>query len=253
MTNTAEPPPGLDEPQQPPSLQPLDADVGRVLAVVAHPDDLEYGAAAAVAEWTDSGHEVTYLLVTRGEAGIDGMDPALAGPARQAEEIASARVVGVGTVEFLDHPDGVIEYGVPLRRDIAAAIRRHRPDTLLLFNHHETWFPGRLNSPDHRNVGRAALDAIGDGANRWIFPDLALPAHHARLALVAGSPAATHALDVTGSVDRAVASLAEHAAYLQGLGDIGMSDPEFVRMFLEGTGQRLPGSGAAVSFEVFEF
>ena len=77
-------------------------------------------------------------------------------------------------MEFLDHPDGVIEYGVPLRRDIAAAIRRHRPDTLLLFNHRETWSPGRLNSPDHRNVGAAALDAVGDAGNRWIFTDLGL-------------------------------------------------------------------------------
>jgi LmbE family N-acetylglucosaminyl deacetylase len=259
MTNAAESPTQPDEPRtgaepelQPP-LQPVEADVGRVLAVVAHPDDLEYGAAAAVARWTDAGHEVVYLLVTKGEAGIDGMDPAEAGPAREAEEVASAAVVGVSTVDFLDHRDGVIEYGVGLRRDIAGAIRRHRPDTLLLFNHHETWVPGRLNSPDHRNVGRAALDAVGDAANRWIFPDLGMPAHHVRLALVAGSPAATHAVDVTGFVDRAVASLAEHTAYLQGLGDGPMSDPEFVRVFLEGTGQRLRGAGAAVAFEVFEF
>jgi LmbE family N-acetylglucosaminyl deacetylase len=237
----------------PPALQPLDIEVGRVLAVVAHPDDLEYGAAAAVAAWTDAGHEVAYLLATRGEAGIDGTDPQTAAEAREAEERASAALVGVGTVEFLDHPDGVVEYGVPLRRDFATAIRRHRPDTLLLFNHRETWAPGRLNSPDHRNVGKAALDAVGDAGNRWIFPDTGLAKHAVKQALVTGSPASTHALDVTTTVDRAIASLAAHHAYLKGLGDHPMSDPEFLRFFLEQTGHRFRGAGAALSFELFSF
>jgi LmbE family N-acetylglucosaminyl deacetylase len=147
----------------------------------------------------------------------------------------------------------VIEYGAPLRRDIAAAIRRHRPDTLLLFNHRETWAPGRLNSPDHRNVGDAALDAVGDAGNRWIFADLGLDKHSVKRALVTASPTSTHALDVTAHVDRAVASLAAHRAYLEGLGEHPMSDPEFLRFFLEGTGQRFSGAGAALAFELFEF
>jgi LmbE family N-acetylglucosaminyl deacetylase len=237
----------------PPPLLPLEIEVGRVLAVVAHPDDLEYGAAAAVAAWTDAGQEVVYLLASRGEAGIDSMNPADAGAARDAEERASAAIVGVQTVEFLDHADGVIEYGVPLRRDIAAAIRRHRPDTLLLFNHRESWGPGRMNSPDHRNVGAAALDAVGDAGNRWIFPELGLERHAVRNALVTGSPQSTHAIDVTATVDRAVASLAAHSAYLEGLGDHPMADPEVIRMFLEGTGHRLQGSGAALAVELFSF
>lgn len=241
-----------------PTLKPLQADVGRVLAVVAHPDDLEYGAAAAVAAWTAAGSEVVYCLATRGEAGINGMDPDEAARVRTEEQVASAAVVGVDVVEFLDHRDGVIEYGLSLRRDIAAAIRRHRPETLLLFNHRETWVPGRLNSPDHRNVGWAALDAVGDAGNRWLFPDLITdaglePHGGVRRALVAGSPVATHGVDVTATVDLAVASLAEHRAYLEGLGDHPMSDPEFLRAWLETAGQRLPGAGAAVSVELFEF
>jgi LmbE family N-acetylglucosaminyl deacetylase len=237
-----------------PDLQPFIDDVGRVLAVVAHPDDLEYGAAAAVAQWTDAGHEVVYLLVTRGEAGIDGMTPEECGPLRAAEEVASAAVVGVTAVEFLEHRDGVIEHTLALRRDIAGAIRRHGPDTLLLFNHRETWAPGLLNSPDHRATGAAALDAIGDAGNRWIFTDLGLEPHGAKRALVFGSPFSTHALDVTADMDRAVASLAEHRAYLEGLGaEHPMSDPESVRVFIEETGQRFQGKGAAVSFEVFTF
>ena len=228
----------------------------RVLAVVAHPDDLEYGASALVARWTAAGADVTYLLATRGEAGIDGLAPAESARVRTQEQVASAAVVGVSRVEFLDHPDGTVEPGLRLRRDLALAIRRHRPDTLLLSNHRETWGPGRLNSPDHRHVGQAALDAIGDAGNRWIFPaSEGEPAPHGgvREALVCGSPQATHAADVTGTVDLAVASLAEHRAYLQGLGDHPMADPEVLRDWLELAGRQAQGRGAAVTFELFSF
>jgi LmbE family N-acetylglucosaminyl deacetylase len=241
-----------------PTLEPLDITPQRVLAVVAHPDDLEYGAAALVAAWTRAGAEVVYVLATRGEAGIDGLVPAESARVRTKEQVASAAVVGVSVVEFLDHSDGTIEYGVPLRRDLAAAIRRHRPDTLLLFNHRETWAPGALNSPDHRNVGQAALDAVGDAGNRWIFADQLRdgdlqPHAGVKQALVCGSPSATHAIDVTDTVDLAVASLAEHRAYLEGLGDHPMSDPEAIRAWLEMAGQRFRGEGAAITFELFSF
>jgi LmbE family N-acetylglucosaminyl deacetylase len=111
----------------PAPLDEMSADWQRALAVVAHPDDLEYGAAADIAGWTDAGRSVGYLLATRGEAGIDSMPPEKAALIREAEQRASAALVGVAEVEFLDHPDGLVEYGVPLRRDIALAIRRHRP------------------------------------------------------------------------------------------------------------------------------
>src|SRR5262245_26808122 len=103
-------------------LEPMPTDFSRALAIVAHPDDLEYGAAVAGAAWTDAGKDVRYVLVTRGEAGIDTMEPAEAAPLREAEEIAGAAEVGVSIVEFLDHRDGVVQYGLELRRDLAAAI-----------------------------------------------------------------------------------------------------------------------------------
>lgn len=239
-----------------PTLAAFDDDPGRVLAVVADPDDLEYGAAAAVALWTKAGHDVVYVLASRGEAGIDGLAPEKSARVRTQEQIASAAAVGVGVVEFLDHPDGVIDYGVPLRRDIAGAIRRHRPDTLLLFNHRETWAPGVLNSPDHQNVGRAALQAAGDAGNRGIFQDQLVDGvapHSPKRALAAGSPQSDHAMDVTDGVQAAVASLSEHRAYLAGLGDHPMADPQFLRDMLEGVGQRFQGHGAALAFELYQF
>ncbi len=235
------------------ALELFDGDVGRVLAIVAHPDDLEYGAAAAVARWTDAGNEVVYLLATRGEAGIDGVPPERSGPLRVAEQQRSAAVVGVDVVEFLDHPDGLLVYGPPLRRDLAAAIRRHRPDTVVTINHREDWGqPGALNSADHRALGAALLDAAADAGNRWIFAGVGGEPHSTRRVIVAGSPRSRHALDVSGYVDRAVASLAEHSTYLEGLGDHPMADPEFLRWILEGTGARV-GRDAAVACELYEF
>jgi LmbE family N-acetylglucosaminyl deacetylase len=229
---------------------PMPEDWSRALAVVAHPDDLEYGGAGAIARWTDGGRQVAYLLATRGEAGIDTLAPAECGPLREAEQRAAAAVVGVPTVEFLDHPDGLVEYGVPLRRDIAAAIRRHRPELVVITNHRETWPGGGLNMADHRNVGLAAIDAARDAGNRWLFPDLGEPWDGVRWVAVAASPLAGHAVDIGATFDRAVASLAAHRAYLDALGG-AMADPEaFLRPMAEAAAQRLPGAALATTFEL---
>jgi LmbE family N-acetylglucosaminyl deacetylase len=216
-------------------LEPVPSDWTRALAVAAHPDDLEYGAAGAVAAWTTAGKHVRYLIVTRGEAGIATLPPQECGPLREAEQRAAAAEVGVSDVEFLDdHHDGVIEYGLALRRDLAAAIRRHQPQLVLTMNHHDTWPGGGWNTADHRNVGRAVLDAVGDAGNRWIFPELAQRGLHpwdgVRYIAVAGTPQPTHAVDVSAVMDKAVASLEAHAEYLAALGDHPMA---MAREFLE--------------------
>ena len=235
----------------PTPYEPVPDDWSRALAVVAHPDDLEYGAAGAVARWTAEGRTVTYLLVTRGEAGIDTIAPADCGPLREAEQRAAARIVGVDVVEFLDHPDGTIEYGPALRRDIAHAIRRHRPELVVTGNHHDTWPGGGRNTPDHRHVGRAAIDAVADAGNRWLFPEPGLdPWPGVRWVAVFGSPAAGHAVDVGATFDRSVASLRAHAAYLDALGG-AMADADAV---LRGAAERdaahLPGAALATAFEL---
>ncbi|GAB2783313.1 PIG-L family deacetylase [Streptomyces chlorus] len=239
----------------PAQLDPMPDDWQRALAVAAHPDDLEYGCSAAIASWTDAGREVAYVLATRGEAGIDTLDPAECGPLREREQRAGAAVVGVSTVEFLDHRDGVIEYGTALRRDIAAAVRRHRPELVITLNHRDTWGGTFWNTPDHVAIGRAVLDAAGDAGNRWIFPELTEqglePWTGVRWVAVAGSSTPTHAVDATDGLDRAVRSLLEHRAYIQALTD---QDPEeYVRGFLTGnvreTGKRF-GGRPAVAFEL---
>ena len=234
------------------TYEPMPEDWQRALAVVAHPDDLEYGGAGAVAYWTAGGRTVSYLLATRGEAGIDTLSPAECGPLRAAEQRAAAAAVGVDVVEFLDHPDGLLEYGIPLRRDIAAAIRRHRPELVITSNFHDHWPSGQLNMADHIALGRAALDAVRDAANRWIFPELGEP-WAARWVAVAASPHSTHAVDITAQFDRGVASLAEHRAYLAALAAAGnaMADPAaFLRGMAEQAAARLPGAALATEFEL---
>ncbi len=238
---------------------PMPDDWQRALAVVAHPDDLEYGGAAAVARWTAEGRSVAYVLVTSGEAGIDSLPPAECGPLREVEQRAAATEVGVGTVEFLGHPDGLIEYGIPLRRDIAAAIRRHRPELVVTGNFRETW-PGDvgMNMADHMATGRAVVDAVRDAANRWLFPEAGEPWSGVRWVAVAASPRNSHAVDVGEHFDRGVASLAAHRAYLEALsreaGHGTMADPEgFLRPMAEADGARLPGAQLAAAFELISF
>ena len=231
------------------AYEPFPDDWSRALAVVAHPDDLEFGAAGAVARWTAEGLTVVYLLVTRGEAGIDTIAPAECGPLREAEQRAAAQIVGVDVVEFLDHADGTIEYGPGLRRDVAHAIRRHRPDLVITGNHHATWPGGNLNTPDHRAVGQATIDAVADAGNRWLFPEAGLdPWTGVRWVAAFASPQAGHAVDIGATFDRAVASLEAHAAYLAALG--GPSADTFLRGMAEEAGEHLPGATLAAAFEL---
>ncbi|GAA4907005.1 LmbE family N-acetylglucosaminyl deacetylase [Stackebrandtia albiflava] len=238
--------------EQPSQLEPFPEDGwSRVLAVVAHPDDLEYGAAGAIARWTGMGRWVGYLLASRGEAGMDDVPPEEAGPLRVAEQLESARIVGVSDVEFLDHPDGVIEESTALRRDIALAIRRHRPEVVVTINHHRWWGPGMMNQADHRNVGNAVLDAVPAAANRWLFRDGGVePWRGVRLVAVAGSPQPTHAVDVSETLETSIASLAAHRRYLESLGDHPMADPDdMLRGMALQTAQRF-GGRPATAFEV---
>ena len=208
--------------QQETPTAPMPEDWQAALAIVAHPDDMEYGAASAVAKWTAQGKQVVYLMVSRGEAGINEMHPSEVGPLRSQEEVDAARVVGVDTVEFLEHADGVIEYGLPLRRDISRAIRRHRPDVILTLSHHLQFPSGHLNMADHRNVGIAVFDAARDAANRWVFPELLEeglePWNGVRFVATFGPSNSTHGIDVTGYWEQGLNSLRQHRAYLEYLG-----------------------------------
>jgi LmbE family N-acetylglucosaminyl deacetylase len=202
----------------------------RALVVAAHPDDIEYGLAAAVSAWTTAGKEVHYLLATRGEAGMAGIPPEEAGPLREEEERRSAAVVGVSEVEFLDQRDGVLVAGPQLRRDLAAAIRRHRPELVVTGYFGPTWSPpgvspAYVNSADHQALGQSVLDAVADAGNEWIFRDLPEPrwsgVQYIAVQEMLDPP---HEIDVADHVEKAVASLCEHRRYLEILSDVPVEE-----------------------------
>ncbi|GAB2692486.1 PIG-L deacetylase family protein [Thalassiella azotivora] len=202
-------------------LPPLpEDDLRRVLCVVAHPDDLEYGTSAAVARWTARGVDVSYVLLTRGEAGMDASHPAETAELRVREQVVGSAAVGVSRVDFLEHPDGVLQYGLDLRRDVARVIRDVRPHAVLTGSWEEEFVAG-LNQADHRVAGLVTADAVRDAANRWVFTELVeegLAPWSTRWLLVAGHTRPTHAVDVTGEpLERGIASLEAHAQYLAGI------------------------------------
>ncbi|WP_243718787.1 PIG-L deacetylase family protein [Actinomadura sp. KC06] len=226
-------------------------DWDRALTIVAHPDDLEYGASAAVAKWTSQGKTVTEVIATRGEAGIDSMEPNDARRLRSAEQIEAARIVGVETVEFLDFQDGVLEYGLPLRRALAEVIRRYRPEVVLSLNFRNAFPGGGFNMADHRVLGLAVADAIRDAANRWVFRDLGLdPWQGVRFALFGGSPQDTHYVDITGHLQAGIDSLLAHHVYFSNLG-AGFDGAAFLTGNAEEAG-RAVGVEHALTFEMIE-
>lgn len=232
------------------TLHPLPEDWRRAIAVVAHPDDLEYGAAAAVARWTGQGKDIRYVLATRGEAGIDSIPPEQAAPLRTKEQEASAAVVGVSSVEFLDHPDGLVVNGIELRRDLAAAIRRHRPDVIIASNYRQRWGDqGPWNHVDHRELGEALPDAVRDAANRWLFTDAGEPWGGVKWIAYGSSTAPTHAVDVTDTFDDGVASLECHRTYIDALGDPHFDPEGFLRGAAASAGPMLDVE-LAVTFEL---
>lgn len=211
----------MSQPSGIPPVQPLpDSEFQRVLCVVAHPDDVEYGTSAAVARWVSQGAEVAYLLLTSGEAGMQ-RPPSEVGPLRAEEQRAACEAVGVSDLTILDHPDGMLVYGLDLRRDIARKIRQFRPDVVVTGSW-EVEAPWGLNQADHRAAGLATLDAIRDADNTWVFPELAdeegLEKWSVRWFLVSGDARPTHGVDVGGEpLERAVKSLEAHRAYLADL------------------------------------
>jgi LmbE family N-acetylglucosaminyl deacetylase len=236
-------------------LEPVDESWTSALCVVAHPDDLEFGAAAAVARWTDQGKKVVYAMVTSGEAGIDGLHPDECRRVREAEQVVSAGIVGVEDVEFLGLADGVLEYGVSLRRAICAVVRRHCPEIVITNNFRDTWSGRNLNTADHIATGKATLDAARDAGNRWIFADQVEagldPWGGVLQVWAASSPDARHGVETTATFARGVASLRAHGAYIDGLGWEDFDPEEFLEGGARQQGTRL-GVPMATSFEVFQ-
>jgi LmbE family N-acetylglucosaminyl deacetylase len=228
----------------------------RILCVVAHPDDMEYGTSAAVARWTARGVEVGYLLLTRGEAGMPN-PPEETARLRLAEQQAACATVGVTHLTVLEHPDGMLVYGLDLRRDICREIRRFKPDVVVTFGHEVETSMG-FDQADHRVAGLATLDAVRDAGNRWVFAEQidneGVEPCNVRWILIpgiAGELDATHGVDVSGKpLQRGIASLEAHARYLAALPN-HPAPADFIPMLLAMNGKEM-GVEHAVLFRAHD-
>jgi LmbE family N-acetylglucosaminyl deacetylase len=228
--------------------------VERVLCVLAHPDDVDFGSAGTVATWTAAGTEVTYCIVTDGDAGgFDDTPREEMGPLRQAEQRAAAAEVGVTDVRFLGYPDGRLEPTLDLRRDISRVIRQVRPQRVLTSSPERNWERIGASHPDHMTVGESTLRAVyPDARNPFAFPELladeGLEAWTVSEVWLGASPRSDHAVDVTDVVDAKFRALKSHVSQVGHNPDI----EKFVTAWMEHTAKRLglPEGRLAEAFHV---
>jgi len=234
-----------------------DSEVQRVLAIVAHPDDVDFSAAATIAGWTDAGIEVTYCIVTDGDAG--GYDETVSRPEmtrlRRAEQTEAAKCVGVTDLRFLGYPDGRLEPSLALRKDLTRVIRQVRPDRVLTSSPERNYARIGASHPDHRAAGSAALDAVyPDARNPFAFPELladeGLEPWKVREVWLAASPAAEHYVDVTATFPRKVAALRAHESQTAHMDNL----EDFLRSWLSRAAARagLPEGSLAEVFQVVD-
>jgi len=219
-------------------VNPDFAGVERILVVTAHPDDVDFGAAGSVARWTTEGIDVSYCVVTNGEAGGEdrSMPRAAMADLRRREQTAAAATVGVTELHWLGHPDCRVEANLELRRDISRVIRQVRPDRVVCQSAERNTARIYASHPDHLAAGEATICAVyPDARSPFAHPELLDEglepwAVHEVLVMTAGGSADT-AFDITETFDRKVAALRCHASQLPDPAGIG----SFVREWCTAT------------------
>ena len=219
----------------------------RGMVVVAHADDAEWGCSGTVAKLCAEGWQMVYVLCTDGSKGID--DPEIDGDEliriRKQEQTNAGQVLGLYDVVFLGYEDAMLQPSLELRRDIARAIRRYRPDLLICQNPVRT-LVGRsyIGHPDHYAAGEASLAAVYPTArDRLTFPELlseGLEPHKVRELWIMDRENADQYVDVTEYIETAVNALRAHASQV---------DPEDADKYLKGWRSEI---GAEVGFQYAE-
>jgi LmbE family N-acetylglucosaminyl deacetylase len=195
-------------------LQP--SEIERALVITAHPDDVDFGAAGTVAWLTDHGVEVTYCLVTDGDAG--GFDQTIPrsdmAAMRRVEQTRAGAEVGVTSLVFLGHPDGRVVYDLTLRRDLSRVIRQVRPTVVITQSPDRNLDRIYASHPDHLAAGEAAIAAVyPDARNPFAYPELideGLEAWTVPEVWVMGGARPNSHVDVTDQVERKIRALLCH-------------------------------------------
>ncbi len=195
----------------------LNGPPSRVLVVVAHPDDIDFGTAGTMARLVDAGSHVTYCVLTSGEAGPpEDMSRDQVKALREAEQRAAADAVGVRDVIFAGLPDGRLEASIPLRREISRIIRQVRPELVVTQSPARTWDSVYRSHPDHLAAGEATIAAVyPDARNPHAHPELlveGLEPHTVSEVWVTGLDPLDVFIDITDVFERKAKALACHAS-----------------------------------------
>ncbi len=182
----------------------------RVLAIGAHPDDIEFGAGGTIAKWAARGAEVTMIVVTDGSKGTWDPDVDAAGlvGTRVAEQQAAAAALGAVAVRHLDHVDGELEYTMDLRREMCRQIRELRPDIVIS---HDPWQRYQLH-PDHRVTGWAVMDGVVSARDHLFFPEQNLSPHRPTAVLLWSADSPDHWEDISDSFAPKIDALLCHSS-----------------------------------------
>jgi len=192
------------------------------LAIVAHPDDIEYSCSGTIARWVKAGTRVGYVLCTSGEVGIaqNGMTKERATQIREAEQLAAAKIVGVDEVVFLREPDGMLQPTMELRKRLVCEIRRFQPEVVICGDPTIVWAgDDYINHPDHRAAATAALDATFPAAGQPnLFEELEAEgvfAFKPRKVYVTGWSQSDLYVNITDTIDLKIEALKAHTSQMK--------------------------------------
>ena len=200
-------------------MQPIpDSEIKRVLAVSAHPDDVDFGASGTIASWIKQGIQVSYCICTNGDQGGEesGIPVEELPAVRQKEQRAAGAAIGVTDITFLNYRDGSLEPTLGLRKDIVRAIRIAQPDRMVIQSPERNWERIGASHPDHLAAGEAAIQAVyPDARNPFAFPDLmdaGLQPWRVKEVWVTAHASPDHFVDITDYFHLKMAALHAHAS-----------------------------------------
>ena len=209
------------------------------MAIVAHPDDIEFSCAGTLARWIKVGARISYVICTSGDVGFDepNMTKEKAAQIREAEQLAAADIVGASEVIFLHEPDGLLQPTIELRKKLVREIRRFQPEVVMCGDPTIVWAGNDyINHPDHRAAATAALDATFPAAGQpQLFEELAqegLLAHKPRKVYVTSWRGADYFVDIEDTIEIKIDALRAHKSQMKDW------DPEdFIRKWAAESGE----------------
>ena len=200
-------------------MTPLDdSEIKRVLVVMAHPDDCDFGAGGTIAQWTARGIHVSYCIITNGDQGGEesGIPLEQMAAVRQKEQRDAGKALGVTDITYLNYRDGWLAPSMELRKDIVKAIRIAKPDRMVVQSPERNYERVFASHPDHLAAGETSVQAVyPDARNPFAFTDLkdaGFEPWRVREVWMTGSPNPNHFVDITETFPKKIAALHAHVS-----------------------------------------